>query len=202
MPEPSRSQIPGLQCEDGTHRTFAERCIQLVRCEKLKTTPVQGLNPTLFSLIPPSLGMSSPSVTTQPELTQPRPGTYTRIGHCRVSTASMGLREFCHHSGPRVMWHEKADTCASSWPGGPCDSWLPEGLKPSRHGSPCKTQVRHKLISKLVQLSRKGHWYKTKHMGEEGKSVSKVSHHDKTLRGLCKASSNSVRGGYHDITLH
>lgn len=141
-------------------------------------------------------------MTTRPELTQPRPGTYTRTGHCRVSTASMGLREFCHHSGPREMWHEEAATCASSWPGEPCDSWLPEGLNPSRHGSPCKRLVIHNLISKLVQLNRKGHWYKTKYVGEKRKSVSKVSHRDKTLRGLCKASSYSVRGGCHDITLH
>lgn len=150
MLKPPRSQTPGLWCEDGSHGTFAERCMQLVRCEQLKTATAQGLNPTLFSLNPPSLGMSSPSVTTRPELTQPRPGTYTRTGHCRVSTVSMGLREFCHHSGPRVTCHEKAGTCASSWPGGPCDSWLPEGLNPSRHGSPCKRQVRYKLISKLA----------------------------------------------------
>lgn len=47
----------------------------------------QGLNPAVF-LFPSStfLGTSSPSVTTQPGRTQPRPGTCTRAGSCRVST--------------------------------------------------------------------------------------------------------------------
>lgn len=86
-------------------------------CSLLDVKPEDGSNP---GSQPHSclLGMSSPSATTQPELTQRRPGTYTRTGHCRVSAASAGVWQLCDHSGPHVIWDEEASSVFLG-PGGP-----------------------------------------------------------------------------------
>lgn len=57
----------------------------------------------------------------------------------------------------------------------PCSFYMK--LNPSRHGNPCKRQVRHTLISELTPIWQcgKGHWYITRHVKEEGEIVPNVS---------------------------
>lgn len=74
-----------LQFSCGLMIPAMAKAVRPVKYEIGKMAPAQGLNSTFLSSTP-LLGMSSPSVTTQPGLTQQRPGTCTRTGHYRVST--------------------------------------------------------------------------------------------------------------------